>query len=74
MNPDKKIIIDELLELSSRLRTVCERRGFPYSASIVTNGWFLDGAMATSLAAHAVEGVQVTIDGPPTSTTATDYT
>ncbi|HSL57080.1 MAG TPA: radical SAM protein, partial [Acidimicrobiales bacterium] len=56
---------EELFALSTRLRAVSERRGFPYSADIVTNGWYLDAAMAARLAEHGVRGAQVTIDGPP---------
>lgn len=56
---------DQLLALSERLIDVCRRHDKEYRASIITNGWYLDGATAAALAAARVDSTQVTIDGPP---------
>ncbi|HSL58841.1 MAG TPA: radical SAM protein [Acidimicrobiales bacterium] len=55
----------QLLALSERLIEVCTRHGKEYQASIITNGWHLDGPTAAALAAARVRSAQVTIDGPP---------
>jgi uncharacterized protein len=55
----------QLLELSSRFIAVCDAADVAYAATIVTNGWFLDGPTAAALAAARVRSAQVTIDGPP---------
>ncbi|MEZ5143512.1 MAG: radical SAM protein [Acidimicrobiales bacterium] len=54
-----------LLALSERLIEVCRRHDKEYRASIITNGWHLDGATAAALAAARVGWAQVTVDGPP---------
>lgn len=47
------------------LRRIAERHGAAVEpASIVTNGYFLDGAMATRLASLGIASAQVTLDGP----------
>lgn len=65
MGGEPLLASDELFDLSSRMIDVCERRGFAYSAVVVTNGWYLDAGMAQRLAEHRVTAAQVTIDGPP---------
>jgi uncharacterized protein len=54
-----------LFSLSRRLLDLCDARGVDYRASIVTNGYLLDRAMAVKLKAHRVAQAQVSIDGPP---------
>lgn len=55
---------DHLLRLSDAFIERCDRADTPYTASITTNGWYLDEAMAKRLAAVRVRAAQVTIDGP----------
>jgi uncharacterized protein len=55
----------QLLALSERFIETCKLHGKEYSASIITNGWYLDGPTAAALAAVRVGSAQVTIDGPP---------
>lgn len=56
---------EQLLALSDRFMRICTTSDIEYSASIITNGWYLDGPMAQALAAARVHSAQVTIDGPP---------
>ncbi len=56
---------NQLLDLSARFIEVCAASGKEYSASIITNGWYLDSGMARALTAAKVSSAQVTIDGPP---------
>lgn len=55
----------QLLDLSGRLVGMCTRGAVKYSASIITNGWHLDGPTAKQLADHHVRSAQITLDGPP---------
>jgi uncharacterized protein len=54
---------DTLFGLSEELITVCEGIGVSYSASIVTNGYFLTPDVAERLAGLKVTSIQVTLDG-----------
>jgi len=54
----------QLLSLAARLQELCAANGTRFQGSIITNGWYLDGATAAALAAHGVESAQVTLDGP----------
>lgn len=54
----------ELLTLADRLIDHCDRHEIAYGGSIITNGWFLDGPTAASLAERRVDRAQVTLDGP----------
>jgi uncharacterized protein len=51
--------------LSDRMLSVCEERGLKYEASIVTNGYLLDGKAARSLWDRRCKVAQVTLDGAP---------
>ncbi|MCB0998995.1 MAG: radical SAM protein [Acidimicrobiales bacterium] len=55
----------QLFDLAARFIDLCDEHERTYTSSIITNGWYLDGAMAERLAAHRVRSAQVTIDGPP---------
>ena len=55
----------QLLDLSDRFLATCATHGLGYRASIITNGWYLDGPTARALAERQVTSAQVTIDGPP---------
>jgi uncharacterized protein len=55
----------QLLDLSDRFISVCDANDKEYSASIITNGWYLTAEMARALDARRVRSAQVTIDGPP---------
>ncbi len=54
--------------LSNRLMSLCDERGFPYWASAITNGYFLDAHMAALLDECRVGSIQVTLDGPDSRT------
>jgi len=54
--------------LSERLVSLCEERGIPYWASIITNGYFLDASVASLLDECKVRSIQVTLDGPDART------
>ncbi len=56
---------DQLFDLSERLISICDANDKEYSASIITNGWYLTAEMARALDARRVRSAQVTIDGPP---------
>ena len=51
-------------ELSDGIIEICKRNNTSYSAFIVTNGYFLDGATAKALYERKVTTSQVTLDGP----------
>ncbi len=55
----------QLLSVSDRLIALGEAHDFEYQATIITNGWLLDGETARQLAARRVRRAQVTLDGPP---------
>ena len=52
-----------IFSLSERIIKLCEKCGVNYSASMVTNGYYLTAEMARRLADAKVSTVQVTIDG-----------
>lgn len=54
-----------LVRLSDAFIERCDAYGVAYSATIVTNGWLLNGSTAKLLAERRVETAQVTLDGPP---------
>ncbi len=56
---------EQLFELSDRFIEICDKNCKDYSASIITNGWYLTAKMARALTAARVRSAQVTIDGPP---------
>ena len=58
------LALDAIERLSEKFLALCEERQAEYSASIITNGTFLDGAVARRLAELRVQNAQVTIDGP----------
>ena len=51
-------------DLSGRLMSLCDERGIPYWASVITNGYFLDAPMAALLDECRIGSIQVTLDGP----------
>jgi uncharacterized protein len=51
--------------LSRAFLDLCEARRAEYSASMITNGYLLDGATAAWLKGLKVWTAQVTLDGPP---------
>ena len=52
-----------IFSLSERIIKICEKKGVNYSASMVTNGYYLTTDMAKKLLDAKVSRVQVTIDG-----------
>ena len=54
-----------LLTLSDRLLARAASAGVGYQASIITNGYLLDLAVARQLRDRGVRRAQVTLDGPP---------
>lgn len=55
---------DAIGRLSRSFRATCAARSARYDASIVTNGYLLDGATAAWLREEGVTQAQVTLDGP----------
>ena len=55
---------DVIIDLSDRLIATTQKHGCRYSASIVTNGWFLTREVAEQLRDRKVSLVQITLDGP----------
>ena len=64
---------DIIESLSKRLMALAEERGCEYSASIITNGYFLDQKNVDMLAAAKVDYAQITIDGLGATHDATRY-
>ncbi|MCA9692723.1 MAG: TIGR04463 family radical SAM/SPASM RiPP maturase, partial [Myxococcales bacterium] len=56
---------DLIESLSDRILAHCQARSLAYEAMIVTNGYFLDAAVARMLVARSVRTAQITLDGPP---------
>ena len=56
-----------LLSLSDAFIYRCERRQVDYSASIVTNGYFLDEQTCAELRERRVMTAQIGLDGPPST-------
>lgn len=56
---------DVIDSLSERVIAHCQAHGLAYDAMIVTNGYFLDAAVAKMLVSRRVRAAQVTLDGPP---------
>ncbi len=50
--------------LSERMIRLCEENRMEYTASIVTNGWFLTQETADMLQACRICNIQITLDGP----------
>jgi uncharacterized protein len=60
------LIRRDLIEsLSDRAIAHCREHGLIYDAMIVTNGYFLDAAVARMLVSRHVRAAQVTLDGLP---------
>lgn len=59
------LALETIYRLSGGIMEIAERNGASYSASIVTNGYLLDGKAAEELSKHCVESMQITIDGHP---------
>lgn len=57
--------LSALLTLSDELRARAGSAGVAYVASIITNGYLLDRAVARQLRDRGVRRTQVTLDGPP---------
>ena len=58
---------DAIYALSDRLIALCDKKGIGYSASIVTNGYFLDAATAQKLWTRRCSMAQITVDGGKSS-------
>lgn len=54
---------EAIYALSDRLITLCDKKGISYSASIVTNGYFLDVKTAQKLWSRRCTSAQITVDG-----------
>jgi uncharacterized protein len=54
---------EAIYALSDRLIALCDKKGIDYSASIVTNGYFLDAKTAQKLWSRRCTTAQITIDG-----------
>lgn len=54
---------ESIFRLSDLLIAYCDKNGIAYSASIVSNAWFLTAEVAAQLYARRIRQVQVTIDG-----------
>lgn len=59
------LCMDVIDRLSPRFQELCASRSASYSASIITNGYLLEGDIPSRLARHGVDDAQVTVDGPP---------
>ena len=55
---------DVIRDLSSRMIRLCKENNAEYSASIITNGWFLNQKTAELLEEAQICSIQVTLDGP----------
>lgn len=53
-----------LFDLSRRIRAVCDDGNCRYTATMISNGYLLDRAMAERLKEQQVTDVQLTLDGP----------
>ncbi len=51
--------------LSSKFLQLCQTRGIPYSAQVITNGTLLTSDAVAALQKAGVKRLQVTVDGPP---------
>ncbi len=58
------LALEVVRDLSDRLRSVCEERGYGYRAAMVTNGTLLDPAAIDTLDAGGVDSYHITLDGP----------
>lgn len=54
---------DSIYRLSDKLIAWCDKKGINYSASMVTNAYFLTSEVAAQLHSRRVRHVQITIDG-----------
>ena len=57
--------LDAIERMSRHFIVSCQQHGVTYEASIVTNGYLLDGEITSRLVALGVKKAQVTLDGPP---------
>lgn len=52
-----------IISLSDRLREICQQNKLRYSATAVSNGWFLNAKIARQLYERGVKSIQITLDG-----------
>lgn len=60
---DPSLAMDVVEDLSLRFLDSCEKKGSPYKAHLITNGYLLNESMRTHLRNSRVSMVQVSLDG-----------
>ena len=59
---------DVIRDLSGRMIALCKEKNVEYTASIITNGWFLNQKNIELLEEAQICNIQVTLDGPDAAT------
>ena len=59
---------DVIRDLSRRMIALCKEKNVEYTASIITNGWFLNQKNIELLEEAQICNIQVTLDGPDAAT------
>lgn len=54
-----------IFEMSDKIMKICEKYDVSYGAYMVTNGYLLDEETIVKMKSVNIDGVQITIDGPP---------
>lgn len=60
---DPSLAMDAVEDISHRFLDACEKKGSPYYASLITNGYLLHDEMRAKLKSSKIERLQISIDG-----------
>lgn len=60
---DPSLAMDAVEDISHRFLEACEKKGSPYEASLITNGYLLHDDMRAKLKSSKIPRLQISIDG-----------
>lgn len=56
--------LDRIYDMSNRITNICKTYDIEYTATVITNGYFLTKNTVTKLLDSGIKNVQITLDGP----------
>ena len=59
------LAVDAIASLSERFQKICSDHNVSYSAFMISNGSLIDQNIVALMKKHSIQGIQITIDGPP---------